>query len=250
MRIRDVMQSPSRFSILLFYLALLVLVQTILYAVLPKEVHRGCRRPSTVSTLPTEQMKNEIIYCRPQGDRFTIITGNEYSDAYRKSEAYAPAVIAQFLWIEHGTQFSRYSLWHLSDRSRSLEFYARCGEHGQTQWTTNEQELRSSIARETGKMRHFLGAYNSGTVPVFEIHIVTIKLVANGILILLARRLASVYQRRVLPHINRIMRTDPNACIHCAYDCRDLPTPICPECGQLHSVSNINQMEHAQTQYE
>jgi len=31
-------------------------------------------------------------------------------------------------------------------------------------------------------------------------------------------------------------RRDAGLCIHCAYDCKDLPSPTCPECGQPHTV--------------
>jgi hypothetical protein len=31
-------------------------------------------------------------------------------------------------------------------------------------------------------------------------------------------------------------RRDAGLCIHCAYDCRDLPSLTCPECGQPHTI--------------
>lgn len=226
---------PSRFSIFVFYIFLLLMAQTVLFISLPKDVYRGCRPPSMPSTEPTEQIKSEIIYCLPSENGFEIITGNEYSAAYKESDACAPAVIAQFIWIDHGTTFSRYSLWHMSDRSRKLQFYARCGEHGQTHWTTNEHELRSSISRETGNWRYSMGAYNSVTIPVFTVPMVTAKLIANGLLILLARKTAVLYQYHVAPRVRRVTRRDPNTCIWCGYDCVDLPTSICPECGHNHA---------------
>ncbi len=33
----------------------------------------------------------------------------------------------------------------------------------------------------------------------------------------------------------RYDRRDSGICIHCAYDCAGLPTPICPECGKPHA---------------
>lgn len=227
---------PTWSSIFLIYICLLVLAQVVLFASLPKEEYSGCRPPISPSTLPTEQIKNEVFYCQPEDDGFTIITGDAFVAAYLQSDAYAPAVIAQFVWTDQGTLFSRYSLWHLSDRSRGLQFFARCGKHGQTQWTANEHALRSSITQETGKLRYSMGAYNSVSVPVFRIEIVTIKLIANGILILLARHLAYACQKHVWPRVKRAMRTDPNACVHCGYDCRRLPSSICPECGHPHTI--------------
>ena len=35
-------------------------------------------------------------------------------------------------------------------------------------------------------------------------------------------------------------RRRASLCIHCAYDCKGLPTPTCPECGQPHTVSDRN----------
>jgi len=35
-------------------------------------------------------------------------------------------------------------------------------------------------------------------------------------------------------------RRDAGLCIHCAYDCTDLPSPICPECGQSHTIPMIS----------
>ena len=31
-------------------------------------------------------------------------------------------------------------------------------------------------------------------------------------------------------------RQSAGLCIHCTYDCTNLPTPTCPECGQLHRI--------------
>lgn len=37
--------------------------------------------------------------------------------------------------------------------------------------------------------------------------------------------------------LNSFASSKPGQCIHCAYDCTNLPTPICPECGQNPTLS-------------
>ncbi len=32
-------------------------------------------------------------------------------------------------------------------------------------------------------------------------------------------------------------RRSAGLCIHCTYDCQDLPSPTCPECGQPHTIN-------------
>jgi len=35
-------------------------------------------------------------------------------------------------------------------------------------------------------------------------------------------------------------RQQRGLCIHCTYDCKDLPSPTCPECGQPHTIPDRN----------
>ena len=44
--------------------------------------------------------------------------------------------------------------------------------------------------------------------------------------------------RRFCGNESQNQRRRAGLCIHCAYDCNNLPSPTCPECGQEHMISD------------
>lgn len=225
-----------------WYVILLLIVQLGIYIMVPK-AYTGCMRSSFPPSETTTCGDGEQFYCRRQDDRFVIVGQGEFIASFSDPDYdRGPIVIAGFNWTYQRTAFRRYSLWSLGEDHRYLHFDARQGSGGEFQPVNASQQtaLRRDIAFAMRSVRYLQPVNGSVFVPIVDVPLVVVKLIVNGLLIFLAARLALIFIQTRQWWCRKHPRPE-GICIHCAYDCHDLPGPICPECGELHGIKGVPQ---------
>ena len=227
----------SRVTIGVWYVILLLIVQFGIYLAVPK-AYTGCVRYKFPPSETTTLRDGEQFYCRRQNHGYEIVGEDEFIASYSDPDYdRGPIVIAGFYWTYARTAFRHFSLWSLGKDHRYLHFEAREGSHGEYQPVSDSQQfaLRRDIAGAMRNVRYLQPANGSVFVPIVDVPGVAIKLLVNALLLYLAAKIARAYVQTRLWWCRKYLRPD-GVCVHCAYDCHDLPGPICPECGHEHGI--------------
>ncbi len=108
--------------------------------------------------------------------------------------------------------------------------------------TPAEIDRAYAAVLEYAKADSLVTQYRPGEPPItkFSLKLLVISLVRIPILLGIPTLLAylthlyfRMLYRKAVANLQR-----QNRCLHCAYDCKDLPSPTCPECGQPHMIPN------------
>lgn len=228
-------QQPSVISIALIYVLMLILTHVGMYALLPKDQYVGCRPPVWPSTRYVEQSHNEIFYCERTDEGFELIDSGEYVSLYQQNHHDTSAVLAYYLWSDSGTLLDRFSPMCVFDRKRSMELQVRSGIHSNHSADIDISTLQHAIATQTKKIRHAIPPKSAYNMPVLSAKYGLIKLATHLILIASAYRVTVFCKQRIEPRIRQRFQSDPFRCVHCGYNCEDLPSQICPECGHAYA---------------
>ncbi len=227
----------SWLAIGVWYVILLLIVQFGIYLAVPK-AHGGCMRPLFPSSATSSRRDGEQFYCRKHHQGYEIVGEGEFIASF-SDPGYdrGPIVIAGFYWTYTRSAFRRYSLWSLGEQHRYLRFDAREGSGGEYQPLRGAQQLilRGDIASAMRDVRYLQPAAGAAFVPIVDVPGEAIKLMIHAILLYFAARLARASTRVRLWWYRKHQRPEA-ACVFCGYDCRDLPSEICPECGQTHGI--------------
>jgi hypothetical protein len=227
-------QQPSVINIALMYVLMLILTHLGMYVLLPKDQYVGCRPPAWPSTRYIEQTRNEMFYCARTNEGFELIDSGEYVSLYQLPDKRTPAVLAYYLWTDSGTLLDRFSPMRVFDRDRSMELQVRSGIHSNHSADVDISSLQGAIATQTKKSRHAIPPESAYNMPVLSVKYGLIKLATHLILIVCAYRVTVFCKQRIEPRIRQRFQSDPFRCVHCGYNCHDLPSPICPECGHAY----------------
>ena len=223
-------RQPSVISIAFVYLLLIIAAHEAVLLIAPKSTCTCCRQPQYRETKTIRHTWNEKFFCinTPDGFELTDVAG--YLSAYEHAPSSHPAVLAVFFWEDKGTYLDRYSPIRVFDRYRNLDVQIRAGVHTNQTAQVDHDSVLLSIADQTSERKYLTGPL-SGFSPVVTPPFLILKLVSHILLLALAYHLTKIMKRYIEPKIWRMVKGNPNLCDRCGYDCHDLPSPICPECG-------------------
>ena len=218
---------------------MLLSIQTSLYLITPK--NRGCVRPSVPRIANWVTYTQEYIYCYRSEGGLKIATLDEYERSYFEPDPeHHPITIADFQWIDRGSMFQRYSLLSIGGYTRRLSFAARSGSRGEYQEVPADDlyQLQRAVAGTTKQLRLFQPGNSRVSIPIVEWPMILLKVIVQIGLVICSVKLSKKYENLNIWRSRIDKLRDTGLCIHCTYNCKDLPTPTCPECGQPHTVQN------------
>jgi hypothetical protein len=176
-----------------------------------------------------------MFYCARTSKGYELIDSGEYVSLYQQDHRGTPAVLAYYLWTDSGTLLDRFSPMRVVDRDRRMELQVRSGIHSNHSATVDTSLLQSAIAKQTKKSKYAISPQSAYNLPVLSAKYGLIKLATHLILIVCAYRVTVLCKQHIEPRFRERLLSDPFKCVHCGYDCHDLPSPICPECGHNHA---------------
>ena len=179
------------------------------------------------------------IYGYQTDQGFQIATLQKFEASYfNEDQTLGPITIAHFVLEEDWGVFKMFSLLSIGDRTRRLYFEARSGSQGEYQEICCDDldMLKEQVAVATENVQYLQPQGYSASIPIVDTPMILLKLLVQvglvGVSIKSSQRFGHLFMSQ--SQANR--RRDAGLCIHCAYDCTDLPSPTCPECGQLHTI--------------
>ena len=225
-------------AIFLYFLMVLVF-QASLYLVAPKSRRSSCTPRTFAQTDHWVTYTQEYIYCFQSDSGFTVATLEDFESSYADTDPLLhPVTIAEFQWIHRGSVYNKYSLLSVGDHSRRLQFSARTGSQGEYQEVpeSNLAQLQQRLAGATMRARYLQPGNNGLSIPIIDVPMSFAKLLVHAALILSSIKLAIRFENLFVWKSKLDNRQAAGLCIHCSYDCNDLPSPTCPECGQPYTA--------------
>jgi|GEM_PF-5238954 len=227
---------PSKSWTIFWYVTLIMIIQFLIYIVLPTE-QSCCVRSSFPSVRTKTSQKIDSVYCYESSDGLKIVGEDEFYDSIVNLDASKhPITIADFQWIYTESVLHKLSLISLGDSSRRLYFNARRGYHGN--YTEIEGKPLDALQRDIAfatKTPHYLQSSGGFPVPTLSPLLWIPKIFIHVLLWKAARKLTYSFRLKHAISSQQIYRQKMGLCVHCTYDCAGLPTPICPECGECYS---------------
>jgi hypothetical protein len=179
---------------------------------------------------------SEYVYCYQTQTGIRLAKQGDFEASYFLSDPINSITIAHFVMVERWSDLQKYSLLSIGDRSRRLYFDARSGFQGEYQEIMNSDlpRLQRSIALKVNDIRYLQPANAGLSIPIVNFPFAVFKLAIHIFIIYYSIKLGSLLSRLIQSHTLEQRRRDAGLCPHCAYDCTDLPSSICPECGEAY----------------
>ena len=183
--------------------------------------------------------QSEYIYGYQTGIGFQIATINDFEKTYLNTDpAVRSITIAHFMLEEDWSIFKKFSLLSIGDRTRRLYFDARSGSHGEYHEVCCDDldMLKEQVAVATENKQYLQLRGYSASISIIPIPMILLKFLVQIGLVVTSIKASQRFGHLFVFQSQFNRRQAAGLCIHCAYDCNNLPSPTCPECGQEHMI--------------
>lgn len=226
-------------QVIVLYFLMLLSTQAGIYLLVPKYSGPVCTFRTFPETATRRFSASDYIYGYQSNIGFQIATLDDFEASYfNLNPTLGPIVVAHFVLEDRWNVFNKYSLLSVGDRTRRLYFDARFGSLGEYKEVCCDDldSLKEQVAVTLKNTKYLQPRGYSFPIPIVDTPMILLKIFIHFGLVYVSTKVSQKYGHLITLQSLIKSRRAAGLCVHCTYDCKDLPSPTCPECGQPHTI--------------